>query len=87
MLLLCYVQNIFPHLANPMLDPSRQPNSMVFNMAQRERSYRAPQREHGPLPEKSSFVAAAGAAIPQPRVITTEMNIAAAGHRRRRRDG
>ena len=48
---------------------------MVFNMASRERARRPPQRVHGPLPELSSFVAAAGAEIPQPRV-TTEMNIA-----------
>ena len=48
---------------------------MVFNMASRERARRPSQRVHGPLPELSSFVAAAGAEIPQPRV-TTEMNIA-----------
>ena len=47
---------------------------MVYNMTQRELAIRAPQRVHGPLPEQSAFVAAAGAAIPQPR-ITTEMNI------------
>lgn len=75
MMIVCYVHNIFPGLAHPTLDPSRQPQSMVFNMAQRERSFRAPHREHGPLPQQSSFVAAAGDSIPQPRVITTEMNI------------
>ena len=56
------------------MDPSRLPDSMVSSMARRERSHRAPQRFHGPLPEQSAFVAAAAAAIPQPTV-TTQMNI------------
>ena len=69
------LQNIFPNRPDPRLDPTESPTSMVFNMASRERARRPPQRVHGPLPELSSFVAAAGAEIPQPRV-TTEMNVA-----------
>ena len=68
------MQNIFPNQPDPLLDPIGTPFSMVYNMTQRELAIRAPQRVHGPLPEQSAFVAAAGAAIPQPRV-TTEMNI------------
>ena len=69
------LQNIFPNRPDPRLDPTESPTSMVFNMASRERARRPSQRVHGPLPELSSFVAAAGAEIPQPRV-TTEMNVA-----------
>ena len=72
-LLNVFVQNIFPSQANPILDPMQSPTSMVYSMSQRELLRRAPNRVHGPLPEQSSFVVAAGAAIPQPRV-TTEMN-------------
>ena len=72
-LLNVFVQNIFPSQANPILDPMQSPTSMVYSMSQRELLRRAPNRVHGPLPEQSSFVLAAGAAIPQPRV-TTEMN-------------
>ena len=68
------LQNIFPNRPDPRLDSTESPTSMVFNMASRERARRPSQRVHGPLPELSSFVAAAGAEIPQPRV-TTEMNI------------
>ena len=69
-----YVQNIFPNNVDPLLDPIDSPTSMVFTMAQREISTRAPQRVYGPLPQQSAFVGAAGAAIPQP-VVTTEMII------------
>ena len=69
------LQNIFPNRPDPRLDPTASPTSMVFNMDCRERARRPSQRVHGPLPELSSFVAAAGAEIPQPRV-TTEMNVA-----------
>ncbi|KAI4986462.1 hypothetical protein ZWY2020_019092 [Hordeum vulgare] len=67
--------NIYPNQADPLLDPIESPTSMVYNMTQRELARRPPNRVHGPLPEQSSFVASAGAAIPQPRV-TTEMSTA-----------
>ncbi|KAE8782667.1 Synaptic vesicle 2-related protein [Hordeum vulgare] len=70
-----FLQNIYPNQADPLLDPIESPTSMVYNMAQRELARRPPNRVHGPLPEQSSFVASAGAAIPQPRV-TTEMSTA-----------
>ncbi|KAI4969045.1 hypothetical protein ZWY2020_046375 [Hordeum vulgare] len=60
-------ENIYPNQADPLLDPIESPTSMVYNMAQRELARRPPNRVHGPLPEQSSFVASAGAAIPQPR--------------------
>ncbi|XP_037452842.1 uncharacterized protein LOC119323323 [Triticum dicoccoides] len=69
-----FLQNIFPNQPDPLLDPIGTPFSMVYNMTQRELARRAPQRVHGPLPKQSAFVAAASAAIPQPR-ITTKMNI------------
>ncbi|KAE8799076.1 Synaptic vesicle 2-related protein [Hordeum vulgare] len=62
--------NIYPNQADPLLDPTESLTSMVYNMAQRELDKRPPYRVHGPLPEQSSFVASAGAAIPQPRVTT-----------------
>ena len=73
-LLNVFVQNIFPSQANPILDPMQSPTSMVYSMSQRELLRRAPNRVHGPLLERSSFVLAAGVAIPQPRV-TTKMNV------------
>ncbi|KAI5015918.1 hypothetical protein ZWY2020_059466 [Hordeum vulgare] len=70
-----FLQNIYPNQADPLLDPIESPTSMVYNMAHREIARRPPNRFHGPLPQQSTFVASAGAAIPQPRV-TTEMSTA-----------
>lgn len=64
------LEHIYPHSANPDLDPTKDQDSMVYRMQQEQNEQMPVNRLVGPLPE-NAFIAAARESMPKPRVRLT----------------